>query len=329
MLAPLDRPVVCPITIGREPHLGAIERLLEQLESGGPGAGRTLLVTGEAGIGKSRLVAETRARAAERGALVLQGQCFETDRALPYAPFVDLLRGASADLDLGTLLPDLVDGPAQAAQPEQQKRRLFRAINDLVGDLTLARPVLLVVEDIHWADETSLELLRSLGRATVQRRLLLLLTYRSDEVGDGLRALLAGLDRERLSVELRLDRLSPAELGAMLRAIFRQPRPGRTEFLDLLHALTEGNPFFVEEVLRSLVGSGDIFLQDGTWNRKPIGELRVPRSVDDAVQRRTAQLGAAARGVVAVAAVAGRRFDFELLGALTGHGEPALLAIVS
>src|SRR5215472_18432397 len=109
MQTPLDKPIVCPITIGRDPHLAAVDRLLYQLIAG---SGQTLLVAGEAGIGKSRLVAETKARAAERGVLVLQGQCFETDRSLPYAPFVDLLRGfttahpdlASAELDV---LPDL------------------------------------------------------------------------------------------------------------------------------------------------------------------------------------------------------------------------------
>src|ERR1044071_8968740 len=148
MLAPLDRPIVCPITIGREPHLAAVDRLLDQLTEG---TGQTLLVTGEAGIGKSRLVAETKARAAERGVLVLQGQCFETDRSLPYAPFVDLLRGESA---FAELLPELIQTPT-TLEPEHQKRRLFRALTALVADLTRERPLLIVVEDVHWADETS------------------------------------------------------------------------------------------------------------------------------------------------------------------------------
>jgi DNA-binding CsgD family transcriptional regulator len=334
--APLDKPIVCPVTIGRQPHLAEIERLLDQLALG---HGQTLLVTGEAGIGKSRLVAETKARAEQRAVLVLQGQCFETDRSLPYAPFVDLFRsfltsragGGVADADLADLLPDLAEGQARTPlelDPPQQKRRLFRALSKLVNDLTQDRQVLMVVEDVHWADETSLELLNALARLTIPRPLLLALTFRSDEVDDSLRGLLTALDRERLSVELRLQRLTLDELEAMLSAIFELGRPRRTEFLDLIYGLTEGNPFFVEEVLRALIGAGDIFQRDGAWTRKPIAELRVPRSVDDAVQRRTAQLGAAAREVVALAAVAGRRFDFELLGALSGYDEAALVAIV-
>jgi DNA-binding CsgD family transcriptional regulator/tetratricopeptide (TPR) repeat protein len=332
----VDSPIVCPITIGREAHLSAVDRLLDQLLSG---SGQTLLVTGEAGIGKSRLVAETRVRAAERGTLVLQGHCFETDRSLPYAPFVDLLRGFAGSneqdtreqQDLTQLLHELVDIPLAATpglDPEQQKRQLFRTMNDLVSNLARTRPLLLIVEDVHWADETSLDLLRSLARTTTQRPLLLLLTYRSDEVDDTLRGLLTTLDRERLGVELRLQRLSSQQLDLMLGAIFQQKRPGRAEFLELLHELTEGNPFFVEEVLRALVSAGDIFLDGGSWNRKPLDELHVPRSVDDAVRRRTAQLSPGAREVIELAAVVGRHFDFELLGSLSGLGEARLVTIV-
>jgi DNA-binding NarL/FixJ family response regulator len=333
MLAPLDSPIVCPITVGRAPHLDAIERLVDHLLNG---SGQTLLVAGEAGIGKSRLVAETRTRAAQRGALVLQGQCFETDRSLPYAPFVDLLRGfvssGAADVRIQRTLAELVEAPAPVQpasnEPEHQKRRLFHALTGLVGELSTQQPLLVVVEDVHWADETSLELLRALARSAAHTPLLLLLSYRSDEVDAGLSGLLTALDRERLSVELRLERLSVDELDTMLGAIFQSARAGRTEFHEMLYGLTEGNPFFVEEVLRSLVGAGDIFQRNGAWTRKPLDELRVPRSVDDAVRRRSAQLSATARATIAVAAVAGRRFDFELLAALTACDEPSLLAIV-
>ncbi len=344
MPTPLDAPIVCPVTVGREAHLSAVERLLGEIAEG---RGRTLLIAGEAGIGKSRLVSELRERASAHGLLVVQGHCFESDRALPYAPFVDLLRSfltnrATDSLahhlgdrrdELVGLVPELAwdapraDGTA-SLDPEQQKQRLFQALTGLIGQLSHERPLVVIIEDAHWADETSLELLRSIARSAVQRAVLLVITYRADEITDGLRALLTALDRKRLAVELRLQHLSLDELDSMLRAIFGLERPTRREFLDLLHALTEGNPFFVEEVLRALVGVGDIFVEDGSWDRKPVGELRVPRSVDDAVQRRTAQLSGSAREVVALAAVAGRRFEFELLRAVTGYDESRLLAIV-
>lgn len=315
---PLDSPIVCPTTIGRAAHLAAIDRLLDNLVAG---RGQTLLIAGEAGIGKSRLVAETKARAVDRGLSIRVGQCFETDRALPYAPFLELLPEPFGEQ---------MHGASAAIDSEQHKRRLFQALIGVVRELTAEHPLLLVVEDVHWADETSLELLRFLARAASQERLVLVLTYRSDEVNanPGLRALLTAFDRERLTVELRVQRLTRDELDAMLRAIFGLARATRSEFLDLLYGLTEGNPFFVEEVLRALVGAGDIFVHDGAWDRKPIADLRVPRSVEDAVQRRTILLSDTARKVVEVAAVAGRRFDFDLLAELTGLEEHALVGLV-
>src|SRR5439155_5261277 len=115
------------------------------------------------------------------------------------------------------------------------------------------------------------------------------------------------------AVELRLDRLTPADVDAMVRAIFGVPRSIRADFLDVLAALTDGNPFFVEETLKSLVAGGDIFYADGAWNRKEIDALQIPRSVRDAVRRRAARVSEPAQRTLALAAVAGRRFDFALL----------------
>lgn len=116
----------------------------------------------------------------------------------------------------------------------------------------------------------------------------------------------------------------------MLRAIFNLPQSLRNEFLDPIVDLTEGNPFFVEEILKALVTSGEIFYGESGWVRKPIGELHTlrARSVQEAVQRRVAQLGEAAHRVILLAAVAGRRFDFELLRQMTGHDEQALLQVM-
>jgi predicted ATPase len=191
------------------------------------------------------------------------------------------------------------------------------------------QPLLLAVENLHWCDETSLEVLSALARRPIGQPALLLLTYRDDERTPELDAFLAGLDREPAAIGLPLARLSTGDLDRMLRAIFDLPRPMRAEFQEALYATTEGNLFFVEEVLKALVASGEIFYADGIWERKPLGELHIPRSVKVAVQRRLGQLSEAARELLTfAAAVAGRRFDFALLQALTGHEELTLLRLI-
>jgi predicted ATPase len=276
----LDRPVVCPVLIGRAPHLDSLERyLMHVVES----RGQTLLVAGEAGVGKSRFVAEARERAAQLGMAVLEGHCFESHQSLPYAPLIDLLRaaaprqrpaGASAEqlveaigpgaLELVRILPELTPlVPSRSSTPtpehsEQEKHRLFRALADGVRRLAAARPALVIVEDAHWSDDASLDFLGDLARQIAALPILLLVTYRGDEVSPALSKLLAGLDRQRLAAELRLARLDRAEVGEMLRVTCGLERPVRPEFLDAMFSLTDGNPFFIEEVLRSLVAAGDV-----------------------------------------------------------------------
>jgi DNA-binding CsgD family transcriptional regulator len=345
----LDRPVVCPVLIGRAPHLEGLERYLRQVVEN---RGQTLLVAGEAGVGKSRFVAEARERAAQHGMAVLEGHCFESHQSLPYGPLIDLLRAAAprerpagssmeqlveaigpGALELVRILPELtplVPGRTPAPAPEhseQEKHRLFRALADGVCRLAAARPALVIVEDAHWSDDASLDFLGDLARQIATLPILLLVTYRDDEVSAALSKLLAGLDRQRLAAELRLARLDRAEVGEMLQAICGLEHSVRPAVLDAMFSMTDGNPFFLEEVLRSLVAAGDIDVSapDGPYNLRPIGRLRVPRSVRDAVERRAAQLSDAGRHILSLAAVAGQRFDVELLKALTGADESGLL----
>ncbi len=190
------------------------------------------------------------------------------------------------------------------------------------------QPVLLVIEDVHWSDDTSLEWLHYLARRCASYPLLLLATYRNDEVGSSLSHWLTQLDRERLAQEFLLARLSRNDLDVMLHAIFALPHSRQLELPDLLYTLTEGNPFFVEEILKSLIYAGGIFEANGTWDRRPLSELHVPRSLHDAVQQRTNELSESARRVLRLAAIAGRRFDFALLQQLTQHDEQQLLTLM-
>ncbi len=343
MATPLDKPILSPLLVGRVAQVEALERVVQAAHGG---AGRCLLLAGEAGIGKSRLVAEAKALAAPRGFAVLQGNCFEPDRALPYAPWLDLLRAfcaacpadelrralGASDPDLVKLLPELAARlpdltPFPALEPEQEKRRLFESLAQFFLRQTPS-PLLLIVEDLHWGDDLSLEFLLAFVRRIAAHPILLLLTYRSDEASPALTHFLAELDRARLAAELPLARLPLADTERMIRAIFEQPHPVGAEFAEAIHALTDGNPFFVEEILKSLVAAGEIFYSDGGWTRKPLNELHIPRTVQDAVARRVGQLSDGARQLLTLAAVTGRRFDFALLPHLTGRAEADLLPLI-
>ncbi|HEY3228168.1 MAG TPA: AAA family ATPase [Roseiflexaceae bacterium] len=342
MAASFPQQVVCPVLIGRSAQLSALHQFIDRASDS---HGQTLLITGDAGVGKSRLITEAKAYVAARGLYLLQGNCFPQDSACPYAPLLDLLRARFADhapeaivadvgpfaRELAPLLPDLVSLPADLPLApldlEQQKRRLFAALAHCLTGRATPQPIILIVEDLHWSDEGSLDFLLYLVRRSTLP-LLLIGTYRGDEVGPRLSSWLAQLAREHMSQELSLTPLTRDEVAAMLWAIFTLDRPARAEFLDAIYALTEGNPFYVEELLKSLVAAGDIFYADGAWERKPIAELRIPHSLNDTVRRRVVQLSEEARRMLALAAVVGRQFDFGLLQQLARVDEGDLLRLI-
>jgi DNA-binding CsgD family transcriptional regulator len=312
------------------------------------GEGTTVLVSGEAGIGKSRLLRTVTEDARSKGFLLLQGSSFEADRALPFAPFLDLVRSfaastspsvvehalepAAAELlslfpELGRVFPNTEAAPP--TDPEHGRRRLFHALLHALQLLSRRQPLLLVFEDVHWSDDATLDLLRHLAQGAVGHAMALALSYRSDEVGQRLARLLADLERKRLSVEITLSRLETKEVAAMLRAIFGEDVALGDEFTAALHDLTEGNPFFVEEVLKALIVAGDLRRTgDGQWRAGRLERVRVPRTAQEAVRRRLSGLSLAARDVASIAAVAGRRFDFALLHELSGQDEAKLLELV-
>jgi DNA-binding CsgD family transcriptional regulator len=336
--------ILSPVLLGRTREIDTLSRAL--LGAAG-GSGQCFILAGEAGVGKTRLLTEIQQHALADHFLVLQGNCFEQDVSFPYAVIADMLRtfftareatairetlGPLA-AELIKLLPELawILPEAQATPPlaaEAEKRRLFEALTQWFMRLAQAQPLVLILEDLHWADETSLDFLQVFLRRIARCPVLALMTYRREDENSVLTRWLARLDREHLAREIVIKPLERADVEALLRAILHLEQPVRPEFLDPIVELTEGNPFFVEEVLKSLVAAGDIFPAGAHWERKPLLELHIPRTVHEAVQRRVAQLSETARQIVLLAAVAGRRFDFALLQTLTGQEEGALLQVM-
>jgi DNA-binding CsgD family transcriptional regulator/tetratricopeptide (TPR) repeat protein len=319
---------LAPYLVGRQQQLAELTDHLDRARSG---AGGVVMISGEAGVGKTRLLRELRDRlAGEIGVVVSVGHCYEDGPSQPYGPFSDMLGRFDSAVnpavaELRRLLPKLAAGADGdgSLDPQAERRQLFQAIYEALRP-EHGRTRLLILEDLHWSDQASLDLLLYLARAVEDERVLIVGTFRSDEMHrlHPLAALIARLTRDRRYHEVALGPLSRAELDELLAAtIGGTPEP---ELLGALYERTEGNPFFAEEVLEALMTSGVL---DARAPARHLGAI--PLSIKDSILRRAADLDEATTAVVRAAAVAGRRFDFELLQRLTGLDEGAMLRSLS
>lgn len=306
------------------------------------GEGKTLLITGEAGVGKTRLTRELATYAEVTGGRVMLGASY-AEGGSPYAPLQQLLRAVLVpdgdDIpqipdgllgDLLKLAPDLqphypVVSLRRPLDPEAEQQRLFESMVEFLGLLSERSPVMLVLEDAQWADSGSLALLRHLARRTRNIRLLLLANYREVEPdGAGLfHEVLHDLDRERLAQHINLDRFDLEATQDLLSAVLEGPLT--PQFLDGIYKQTEGNPFFIEEVCKHLVEEGKLYYEEGEWHCPSIDSLEIPRSVRVAVRSRVARLSVDAQEVLQIAAILGREFDFQTLQQASQASEEPLI----
>jgi class 3 adenylate cyclase/tetratricopeptide (TPR) repeat protein len=304
-----------PLFVGRAEELAAFERLIERAAGGGEGA---LMVAGEAGIGKSRLVAELEARARKAGALVLAGECVEVaEGELAFAPIVAALRPVMEDREaVASLEPPLRSAlaalwPTLGEAGSTSREQLFEGVYRVLARLAERRLVVLIVEDLHWVDRSSRDLLGFLVRNARRDRLMLVATYRPDELqrGHPLRPFLAELERSGRAERLELEPLGRAELAEQLAAIggVRPPR----SIVDGIFARCEGNPFFAEELLATAETGGS-------------DEL--PGSLREVLLLRVDRLAPTTQDVLRAAAVVGRSVDHRLLEDVSGVAESELLA---
>ena len=324
-----------------------IKILRARLDAALRGEGSLVFITGEAGIGKTRLAYELRSYAKLRGAQCLMSKGGEREGAVPYRPWSDIIReyvrwappllvfkavGTFAT-ELAKLVPELGEKlgtiPSSAPAPStQQHVRLYEAVTQFFINISKEVPLVLFLDDLQWLDDASMALLHHMARAITAEHLLVVGAYRHLELEDqrSLSRYVAEINRERLSYALPLKRLAFDHVLQMVKQTLGEKVPG--ELPDLVFAKTEGNPFFIEEVLRSLVEEGAVYPLEKGWGVRDLSDVHVPRGIKEVLGKRLECLDEESCHVLSAAAVIGREFSFPMLREITGLDEDRLIDII-
>ena len=327
--------------VGRDTEAVDLTRLLDRMLTG---QGGLVLIGGEPGVGKTRLAREVMAAARQRGCFCLTGHCYEMEGALPYMPFVEIteesvrlvpqaVRAAMGDLaaEIAAMAPSLRRvyrdiPPPPDVPPNQLRRLIFGAFLEYLQRAAQKSPGVFLLDDLHWADEPTLQLLLHVAPHLPAMRILAIGTYRDVEldVKRPFAKTLEALLRQRLATRVTLRRLNESGVQHMLSAM-----SGSTAPAGLVKAVfreTEGNPFFIEEVFQHLREEGRLFDASGAWKADlRVDAIEVPEGVRLVIGRRLDRLGEGARKVLTAAAVIGRTFPLDVLQAVVGGAEDEVL----
>jgi len=331
--------------VGRSSELDALRGAFDDAVSGRT---RIVMVVGEPGIGKTRTVEELAVYASVRGAQVLWGHSYEGEIGVPFLPFVEALRAFVRDLseagqlldpaagcaEVATIVPELRDLHPQVPElppldGEAERHRLFDGIAAFVTAATRIRPLVIVLDDLHWSDKPTLLLLAHLARRVRQSRLVIVGTYRDVELerSHPLAETIAALRREHLYERVLLRGLPLEEVRAFIEAVGGQETPG--EFAELIFRETEGNPFFVAEILRHLVETGAIRHEGNTWVGTPESVAQnLPEGVREVIGRRLDGLSPECNAALTVAAAMPGGFTVDVVGTVAELDEDTMLDIL-
>ncbi len=337
-LTSLDR-IVRGRIVGRQAEYEKSHSLWKRAAAG---QGQTLLISGEPGIGKTRLMREVVTRAEVGIGQAYIGEAY-AESNIPYGPFAQIVRAVfkrqpaiAQDLsrpllaDLLKLAPTLQHKhpdikPVRHLDPESEQALLLEhmvAFCELLSELS---PLLIVLDDVHWADSGTLAMLHHLIRRTQDRPIMFLATYREIELREAqpFNELLLELDRLHIGKRLKLERLNLEQTREMLAAILQDTISD--DFLTTIYRETEGNPFFIEEICRALIESGKLHFEDGEWHRPSIEEMEIPQGIHVAIQSRLYKLDEQVQDVLRMAAMLGREFEFDILRQALNLEEDALI----
>ncbi|MEZ4503081.1 MAG: protein kinase [Dehalococcoidia bacterium] len=324
--------------VGRE---GELERLRTAVDQAFAGHGSVAMVVGEPGIGKTRTCLELETYARMRGGRVIWGRAHEAAGAPPYRPWVQAgdsysqqfgLEGVADRLDpgdgpeLSRIFPGLRQQanyvpPPEILDPDSAQFRLFEAYAHLLRAYATDAPLLVVLDDLHWADKPSLLLLRHLAPEIARQRILILGNYRDTELSrtHPLSEVLASLNREGDFQRINLGGLSAEDVAGYMRAVARI-EPSRA-VVQRVHEETEGNPFFLAEVI-------NLMTEEGTLTSDSVSDIAIPEGVREALGRRLDRLSEEANGLLQYAAIAGRQFAYDTLKAVSEHDDATLLRLI-
>jgi hypothetical protein len=305
--------------VGRERERALLR---EQLDGVLAGRGGLVLIGGEAGIGKTALAEALLVEASDRGALTTTGRCYDLTETPPFGPWAEILAALSTERDPAPLPAPLGGGEGAASQSA-----LFAAAREHFAAVAARQPLVALLDDLHWADQSSLALLRALARQSPGLPLLLLVTYRADEISrrHPLFQLLPLLARESRAAQLELRPLSDEAVRDLTQARYALPPADDARLVRYLRERAEGHPFFLGELLTTLEDAGDLRLTDDGWQLGDLNTLRVPRLLRQVVEARLARLSDEDQRLLAVAAVIGQEVPLDLWSSVAGVGEEALL----
>lgn len=314
--------LLCPEVVGRDAELATAAQLALSVASG---KAATLLVGGEPGIGKTALLTRAADTARREGLHVLRADCVRLEMRRPFGPFVDALSALARGSALVARALAVSARDEGTSTPDYDRYRAHTAMEHAIADLAAERPTALLIEDLHWADDASLELFSLLSRR-ITGRILLAATYRPEEVDarPALRRALRDVARER-TWEIALTPLTASDVGRALRLMLGESTRVTASVRELLQARSGGNPLFLEEILRALVERGDISRDHDGWHISDLGSVPVPRTVREVVRERYRSLNPATRTLLSAAAVIGERFSYDVVAEATGLADPVML----
>jgi class 3 adenylate cyclase/tetratricopeptide (TPR) repeat protein len=328
--------------VGRGEEMAALERRFDEARAG---KGGLAVLVGEPGIGKTRTAEEFCEHARGLGAMMLWGRCYEGDWAPPFSPFTEAIRQYAETTDdaalrsalgkdagvVARLVPALRDRLPDISEPSQlppegERYRLLETVSSFFGSVATARPLVLVLDDLHWADSGTIAMLRHVARQATGQRVLLLGAYRDVELDaqHPLAEALPDLRRDTALERVVLGGLENADVGRLLNVIAEQDVPD-----DLVRAIgeeTEGNPFFIREVLLHLIEEGKVLTEEGRWRATlSIAEVGIPETVREVIGRRLSRLSDGTNRLLAAASAFDGGFAFDVVALLSGLGEAAAL----